>query len=109
MRRSKTEPTITTFSSAASLVKLSVVGTRNGLGKVERGEIFGLAEILRPEEFLHADNLRAFGGGLADSPFGFGEVLVGVERAGHLYQAQPETWIASQDHCNGAWYHCKFA
>src|ERR1035441_8926542 len=53
-------------------------------------EVFGLAEIPRPEEFLDADNLRAFAGGLADAPLGFGEVFIGVERAGHLDEANPE-------------------
>src|ERR1019366_696353 len=71
-------------------------GTRNGLGQIEGGEVFGLAEILRPEEFLEADNLGAFGGGLADSPFGFGEVLIGVKRAGHLDEANPELGLLHQ-------------
>ncbi len=65
-------------------------GTRDGLGQIEGSEIFGLAEIPRTEEFLDADNLRAFGGGLADSPFHFGEIFIGVERAGHLNQPNPK-------------------
>ena len=90
MRRSNIEPTITTFSSAASFVKLSVVGPGMVSARSNRAEVFGLAEILRAEEFLDANDLRAFGGGLADSPFGLGEILVGVERAGHLNEADAE-------------------
>ncbi|MGA2742670.1 MAG: hypothetical protein ABSG65_35180 [Bryobacteraceae bacterium] len=51
----------------------------DGLGQIEEGGVLFAAEILRTEEFLEADDLRATGGGLGDAPFGFGEVFVGVE------------------------------
>ena len=45
------------------------------------------AEVLRAKQLLHADDLRALACGFADPPFGFGQILVGIERAGHLNQA----------------------
>ena len=65
-------------------------GAGNGLRQVEQVGPFLAAEILRAEEFLHADNLRAFAGGFANAPLGFRQILVGVERAGHLDQAHAE-------------------
>ena len=62
-------------------------GTGNRLGEVERSAVFLAAEILRAEEFLDADDLRAPSGGFADAPFGFGQILVGIDRAGHLNEA----------------------
>ena len=65
-------------------------GAGDGLGQIEEGGVFVAAEILGAEEFLEADDLRAAGGGFADAPFGFGEILVGVEGAGHLDEADAE-------------------
>ena len=65
-------------------------GAGDGLGEIEQFGALLAAEILRAEEFLHADNLRAFPGGVADAPLGFCQILVGVHAAGHLDQAHAE-------------------
>ena len=64
--------------------------TGDGFGQIEERGIFLAAEILRAEQLLEADNLRPAASGLADAPFGFGQVLVGVDGAGHLDEADAE-------------------
>ena len=61
--------------------------SRNGFGQIEQRGVFLAAEILRAEQFLQADDLRAPARGLADAPHGFGEVFVRVHGAGHLDEA----------------------
>ncbi len=85
-RRSKSDATITTPSSRASLP--SAVGGRagDGLGQVEIVVIFFAAEVLRAEQLLQADDLRAALGGVADGRHGAVEILFRVERALSLQQ-----------------------
>ena len=90
VRRSKSEPTITTSSSRARRVKLSLVGPGIGSARSNRSARLFAAEILRAEQFLHADDLRAFARRFADAPFGLGQILVGIFGAGHLDQAERE-------------------
>ena len=62
-----------------------------------RREQFGVlfaAEVLRPEQFLQADNLRASGGRFANLPLGFLEILVRVGSTAHLDQADTELSVA---------------
>jgi len=65
-------------------------GSGDRLGQIEQAGVLLAAEVLRTEQFLDADDLRALAGGFADAPFGFGEVFVGVLRTGHLDQADAE-------------------
>ena len=65
-------------------------GPGDRLGQIEEGGILLAAEVLRAEQFLKTDDLRAFAGSFADAPFGFGEVFVGVLGTGHLDQADAE-------------------
>ena len=53
-------------------------GPGNGFGQIEPLLFFLAAEVLRPEQFLHADDLRALARGLADAPFRLGQVFVGI-------------------------------
>ena len=90
MRRSKSEPTITTSSSAASFAKLSVVGPGMGSARsnVPRSSVWQkYCERKSSCTQMICAPLRR---GLADSPFGLREILIGVERAGHLNQAHPK-------------------
>ena len=59
----------------------------DGLGEVEEGDVFALAEVLRAEELGQADDVGAFTGGFADAVCGLVEVRVGVGAAGHLHEA----------------------
>ena len=102
MRRSNTEPTITTPSSRGQPREALGGGAGDRLGQVEQLGILFAAEVLRAEQLLQADDLRAAAGRLADAPLGLGQVLVGIERAGHLDQAHAEFGIAAQHHCSGA-------
>ena len=52
----------------------------NRLGQIEQLGVLLAAEILRAEQFLQADDLRPARGGLADSPLGLGQILVGIGR-----------------------------
>jgi len=62
----------------------------DGLRQREKLVIFLAAEVLRAEQFLKADNLRAAGRGFADLPFGLGKVLVRIDLATGLNQSDPE-------------------
>ena len=81
---------MTASSSFASARERLGSGTRHRLRQVEQVARFLAAEILRAEQLLHADDLRALSGRLADAPFSLRQVLVGVLRAGHLDQAHAE-------------------
>ena len=65
-------------------------GPGNRLGQIEQGGVLLLAEVLRAEQFLDADDLRALASGFANAPFGLGEVFVGVLRTSHLDQTDAE-------------------
>ena len=52
-------------------------GAGDGLGQIEQIGVFFAAEILRAEQFLHADDLRPSAGGFADAPLGFGQISLG--------------------------------
>ena len=60
---------------------------RDRLRQVEEPGVLLAAKILRAEQFLQADDLRAPARRLADAPDGFGQVFVGVHGAGHLDEA----------------------
>ena len=90
MRRSKSDRDDDHAQFGGQAAKRLGGGAGDGLGQIEQAGVFFAAEILGAEEFLEADDLRASGGGFADAPFGFGEVFVGVEGAGHLDQADAE-------------------
>ena len=68
----------------------SVVGPGMRLRQIEEGGILFAAEILRAEQLLQADDLRAAGGRLADALRGFGQVGVRIRRARHLDQTDFE-------------------
>ena len=59
-------------------------GAGDGLGGVEEGVLFALAEVLGAEEFGEADDVGSGAGCVAGEGDGFGEVLGGVYGAGHL-------------------------
>ena len=71
-------------------VKLSVVGPGNGLGKIEQLAVFSRQKYCERNSSWTQMICAPLRGGLADSPFGLGEILVGIERAGHLDQADAE-------------------
>ena len=52
-------------------------GAGDGFGEIEDFGALPLAEVLRAEEFLNADDLGAASGGFADAPLGFGEIFSG--------------------------------
>ena len=81
---------MTTFSSRASARQAFRGGPGNRLRQVEQVRVLLAAEILRAEQLLQADDLRARAGGLADAPLGFGQVLRRVGGAGHLDQTHAE-------------------
>src|SRR5439155_1838616 len=68
------------------------VGRRTGyrLGEVERGRVFGLAEVAGPEELRQTDEPRAAGRRLTDAGRRCAEVRLRIRRAAHLDQAQAE-------------------
>ena len=51
---------------------------------------FLATKILRTEQFLHADDLGAITGGFSNAPLCLRQVFVGIERAGHLDEADTE-------------------
>ncbi len=68
------------------------LGGRSGdrLGEVEAVGVLLAAEVLRAEQFLQTDNLRAVAGGFADAPDGLLQILGRVGRAAHLDEADAE-------------------
>ncbi len=86
-RFSKREATMTTPCVRASCWKASVDGTGDRLGQVEAGVIFRLAEVLRAEEFLGADDLGAIGHRPAGERELTCQVGVGIRAARHLREA----------------------
>ena len=103
MRRSKIEPTITTFNSRGEMEKRSVVGpgmvsARSKVARSSSGRNTASgrvparrrsARLWRRRRGFAIPLWRGFHWGRASRP---------------SESAQPEIWIASQDHCNGAWY-----
>ena len=87
-RFSNSDATMTTPSSPASSASRSVDGPGNGLGQIEEAMVFGLAEVLAPEELLEADDLRAAGGSLAHAVERAAHVGLGVLAAARLHQAE---------------------
>ena len=77
---------MTTLCFFASLQK--AVGARAGnfFGELEILEVFALAKVLRAEEFLRADDLRALPGGAFGEREGFLQVRFGIRGAGALNQ-----------------------
>ena len=65
-------------------------GPGDRLGEVEAVVIFLAAEILRAEQLLQADDLRAEFGGLANTAHRRGQVFPGIERAFSLDQPDGE-------------------
>ena len=59
-------------------------GAGDGLGEVEEGNVFTLAEVLSAEELGQADDVGALAGGLADAVRRLVEISVGVGAAAHL-------------------------
>jgi hypothetical protein len=64
--------------------------TRNGLGKIEQGMIFALAEVLRLKKFGQTDDLGSALGGVRDTAKGLVEILFWLWAAGHLDQGHAE-------------------
>ena len=69
------------FIFSCDLRKRSVVGPGIGFGKIEKLGIFRAAEIFAAKKFVHADDLRAALGGLADFLDRARQILVRVRRA----------------------------
>ena len=69
--------------------RLEGVGGRPGnrLGEREEAMVLGLAEVGRPEELLRADDVGAFGRGLAGERELPGEIGLGIGTARHLGEA----------------------
>src|SRR5713101_6568848 len=68
------------------------LGRRAGdqLGERKKLGVLFAAKILRPEQFLQANDLGAAPGCLANTPLGLGQVFVGSERTAHLRQTDAE-------------------
>ena len=81
---------MTTDKFAASREKLSLVGPGIGSARSNRSALLLAAKVLRAEQLLHADDLRAVARRLADAPLGLGQVLRWILRAGHLDEADAE-------------------
>jgi hypothetical protein len=73
-------------------------GSGDRLGEREQFGVLLAAEVLRPEQFLQADDLRALSGGFADLPLGFLEILVRVSGATHLHETDPELFFRERAH-----------
>ena len=71
-RFSKSDAITTTFVLARHDAQALGRGSGDGLGEVEEARVLLAAEILRAEEFLQANDLRAFPGGVADASLGLG-------------------------------------
>ncbi len=69
-------------------------GAGNGFGQIEQARVFFAAEILRAEELLQADDLRALLRRLADLARRLFQVLFRIRGAAHLHQADAEFLIS---------------
>ena len=68
------------------------------LGEGEQLGVFLAAEILGPEKFLQANDLRTARGCFANLPDGLFQVLVGIDGTAHLHQANTELGRAHRIH-----------
>ena len=73
-------------------------GAGDGLGEIEEGDVFALAEILCAEKLGQADDLRAFARGFADAVGGLVEVRVRIRPAAHLHEAHSVIQIRRHIH-----------
>ncbi len=65
----------------------------NRFGEIEECDVFALAEILRLKQFGQADDLGAFGGGVAHVCDRALQVLFRLGRARHLHDADFESYV----------------
>ena len=87
---------MTTPSSRASASQRLGGGPGDRLGQLEQFGVFLAAEILRAEQFLQADDLRAACRPLRGCAIRFRQIFVGVQRAAHLHQADTELFLRSK-------------
>ena len=66
--------------------------------------VFFAAELLGPEEFLEADDLRAAVRRFAGASYRLFEILAGIGRAGHLHET--DTKVAGVSLILRHLYHC---
>src|SRR5262245_21134478 len=66
--------------------QLLAARTRNGLGEVEHGVVFTLAEILRLKQLRQANDMCAASRGIGHPADGFFEILFRLRSARHLDQ-----------------------
>ena len=68
--------------------------SRNRLGELEPGDVFGLTKIQRGEQFLQTDHLRAARSRLFDPGQRLFQVKARLRDAGHLDQTQGQEFFA---------------
>ena len=90
-RRSKSDATITTLVLLRERLERLGGRARNRLGELEEAVILDLAEILRAEQLLRADDLRPAIGRLLDERELPGEIGLGILAARHLCQRDADS------------------